>query len=68
MIATCAVRILQLIHHRVRRGELSTLALPPKIVGQAVELGFENIYFTGGELFILDDCNRMLAYSAARRL
>jgi len=36
------------------------------IVDEAVELGFENIYFTGGEPFILDDIYAMLAYSMAR--
>lgn len=37
-----------------------------KIVDQAIELGFENIYFTGGEPFILNDIYKMLAYSAAQ--
>jgi MoaA/NifB/PqqE/SkfB family radical SAM enzyme len=37
-----------------------------KIVDQAVELGFEQIYFTGGEPFILNDIYRMLTYSAAQ--
>jgi MoaA/NifB/PqqE/SkfB family radical SAM enzyme len=37
-----------------------------KIVDEAVRLGFENIYFTGGEPFILNEIYSMLAYSAEK--
>ena len=35
-----------------------------RIIDEAVELGFESIYFTGGEPFILDDIYEMLAYAS----
>lgn len=37
-----------------------------QIVDEAVELGFSEIYFTGGEPFILTDIYNMLAYSSSR--
>ena len=37
-----------------------------RIVDEAVELGFGDIYFTGGEPFLLDDIADMLAYAAPR--
>jgi sulfatase maturation enzyme AslB (radical SAM superfamily) len=37
-----------------------------RLVDEAVELGFEHIFFTGGEPFILDEIYEMLAYSSAR--
>ncbi|MBI3241203.1 MAG: radical SAM protein [Chloroflexi bacterium] len=37
-----------------------------QLVDEAVELGFEHIYFTGGEPFLLDDIYEMLGYSSAR--
>jgi MoaA/NifB/PqqE/SkfB family radical SAM enzyme len=37
-----------------------------RLVDEAVELGFEHIFFTGGEPFILNDIYHMLAYSSAR--
>lgn len=42
------------------------LAMVERIVDEAVVLGFESIYMTGGEPFILDDIYAMLAYSSAR--
>jgi sulfatase maturation enzyme AslB (radical SAM superfamily) len=36
-----------------------------KLVDEARGLGFEQVYFTGGEPFILDEIYEMLAYSAA---
>ena len=42
------------------------LATVKRIVDEAVALGFESIYFTGGEPFILDDIYAMLAYSSAQ--
>jgi sulfatase maturation enzyme AslB (radical SAM superfamily) len=36
------------------------------LVDEAVELGFEHIFFTGGEPFLLNDIYEMLAYSSAR--
>jgi MoaA/NifB/PqqE/SkfB family radical SAM enzyme len=37
-----------------------------RLVDEAVELGFSDILFTGGEPFILDDIYDMLHYSAER--
>jgi sulfatase maturation enzyme AslB (radical SAM superfamily) len=37
-----------------------------RLVDEAVELGFSDVFFTGGEPFILDDIYEMLAYSAVR--
>jgi MoaA/NifB/PqqE/SkfB family radical SAM enzyme len=37
-----------------------------RLVDEAVALGFDQIFFTGGEPFMLDDIYDMLAYSAAR--
>ncbi len=36
-----------------------------RLVDEAVELGFEHIFFTGGEPFLLNDIYEMLAYSSA---
>jgi len=37
-----------------------------RLVDEALDLGFEEIFFTGGEPFILDEIYGMLAYAAAR--
>jgi MoaA/NifB/PqqE/SkfB family radical SAM enzyme len=37
-----------------------------RLVDEAVELGFSDIFFTGGEPFILNDIYDMLAYASAR--
>src|SRR3990172_3082670 len=37
-----------------------------RLVDEAVELGFEQVFFTGGEPFILNEIYEMLAYSSAR--
>ena len=37
-----------------------------RLVDEAVELGFEHIFFTGGEPFILNEIYEMLLYSSAR--
>jgi sulfatase maturation enzyme AslB (radical SAM superfamily) len=37
-----------------------------RLVDEAVELGFEHIFLTGGEPFLLNDIYEMLAYSSAR--
>jgi len=42
------------------------LANVVKLVDEAVDLGFSDIFFTGGEPFILSDIYEMLAYSSAR--
>lgn len=42
------------------------LANVQHLVDEAVELGFSDVFFTGGEPFILDDIYEMLAYSALR--
>ncbi|MFN8456303.1 MAG: radical SAM protein [Anaerolineae bacterium] len=42
------------------------LANVQRLVDEAVELGFSEIFFTGGEPFILNDIYDMLAYASAR--
>lgn len=42
------------------------LANVQRLVDEAVELGFAEVFFTGGEPFILSDIYDMLAYSSAR--
>jgi len=37
-----------------------------RLVDEAVDLGFSDVFFTGGEPFILNDIYDMLAYSSAR--
>jgi len=37
-----------------------------RLADEAVELGFEQVFFTGGEPFLLDELYDMLAYSSAR--
>jgi len=37
-----------------------------RLIDEAVALGFSDIFFTGGEPFILNDIYEMLAYSSAR--
>lgn len=42
------------------------LANAQRLVDEAVELGFTDVFFTGGEPFILNDIYAMLAYASAR--
>ncbi len=42
------------------------LATVQRVVDEAVGLGFDHVFFTGGEPFILNDIYSMLAYSSAR--
>jgi MoaA/NifB/PqqE/SkfB family radical SAM enzyme len=42
------------------------LANVKRLVDEAVELGFDHIFFTGGEPFLLNDIYDMLVYSSAR--
>ena len=42
------------------------LANVKRLVDEAVELGFDEVFFTGGEPFILNDIYDMLAYASAR--
>jgi sulfatase maturation enzyme AslB (radical SAM superfamily) len=42
------------------------LANVQQLVDEAVSLGFSDVFFTGGEPFLLDDIYDMLAYSAER--
>jgi MoaA/NifB/PqqE/SkfB family radical SAM enzyme len=42
------------------------LANVKKLVDEALALGFEHLYFTGGEPFILNDIYEMLAYASAQ--
>lgn len=37
-----------------------------QLVDEAVALGFDHVFFTGGEPFLLDDIYAMLAYASAR--
>jgi MoaA/NifB/PqqE/SkfB family radical SAM enzyme len=37
-----------------------------RLVDEAVDLGFDHVYFTGGEPFLLNEIYEMLAYSSAR--
>jgi MoaA/NifB/PqqE/SkfB family radical SAM enzyme len=37
-----------------------------RLIDEAVELGFSDVFFTGGEPFILNDMYDMLAYASAR--
>ena len=45
-----------------------SLPIVQQLVDEAVALGFDHIFFTGGEPFILNDIYDMLAYSSARVL
>ena len=42
------------------------LANVQRLVDEAVALGFDHVFFTGGEPFLLNDIYDMLAYSSAR--
>jgi MoaA/NifB/PqqE/SkfB family radical SAM enzyme len=42
------------------------LAIVRQLVDEAIGLGFSDVFFTGGEPFILNDIYDMLAYSSAR--
>ena len=42
------------------------LANAKRLVDEAVALGFSQVFFTGGEPFLLNDIYEMLAYSSAR--
>jgi MoaA/NifB/PqqE/SkfB family radical SAM enzyme len=42
------------------------LGVVQRIIDDAVALGFQNIYFTGGEPFLMDDIYAMLAYASER--
>ena len=42
------------------------VAIVKQLVDEAVALGFSDVFFTGGEPFILNDIYEMLAYSSAR--
>jgi MoaA/NifB/PqqE/SkfB family radical SAM enzyme len=42
------------------------LANVRRLVDEAVDLGFTDVFFTGGEPFILNDIYEMLAYASAR--
>ena len=49
-----------------RRGLGLGLANVKQLVDEAVELGFSDLFFTGGEPFILANIYEMLAYASAR--
>jgi len=42
------------------------LANAKQLVDESVSLGFDHVFFTGGEPFLLNDIYEMLAYSAAK--
>jgi len=50
-------------HPRAPKRAIS-LTIFKRIVDEAMDLGFESIYFTGGEPFILDEIYEMLAYAS----
>jgi MoaA/NifB/PqqE/SkfB family radical SAM enzyme len=50
-------------HPRALKRAIS-LATVKRVVNEAEALGFENIYFTGGEPFIVEDIYEMLAYAS----
>ena len=50
-------------HPRAPKRRIS-LEMVKKIVDEATDLGFESLYFTGGEPFILDEIYEMLAYAS----
>lgn len=52
-------------HPRAPKRTIS-LTTVKRIIDEAEELGFDNIYFTGGEPFILKDIYAMLAYASDR--
>jgi MoaA/NifB/PqqE/SkfB family radical SAM enzyme len=37
-----------------------------KLVNEAVELGFEHVYFTGGEPFLIEEIYEILSYASER--
>jgi MoaA/NifB/PqqE/SkfB family radical SAM enzyme len=43
-----------------------SLAIVQQLVDEALDLGFSDLFFTGGEPFILNDIYAMLAYSSTR--
>ncbi len=43
-----------------------SLSIVKPLIDEAVALGFRDIFFTGGEPFVLNDIYAMLAYSSAR--
>lgn len=43
-----------------------SLSIVKQLVDEAVTLGFSDVFFTGGEPFIVNDITAMLAYSSAR--
>jgi len=43
-----------------------SLAIVKQLVDEAIALSFSDVFFTGGEPFILDDIYEMLAYASAR--
>jgi MoaA/NifB/PqqE/SkfB family radical SAM enzyme len=42
------------------------LATVQRLVDEGVDIGFRDVFFTGGEPFLLDEIHEMLAYSSAR--
>ena len=52
-------------HPRAARRPIG-LETVKRLVDEAQELGFESVYLTGGEPFLLDEIHEMLAYCTAR--
>lgn len=60
----CSYCVAESTRRAPRRGlDLNTVK---RLVDEALELGFEQLFLTGGEPFILDDIYEMLAYASAR--
>ena len=64
----CNIECTYCVAKSTPRAPRQTLGLDnvQRLVDEAVELSFEEIFFTGGEPFILNDIYEMLAYSSAR--
>ena len=60
----CAYCVARSSPHAPRRA--LGLDTAQKLVDEAVALGFEQVFFTGGEPFLIDDIYAMLAYASAR--
>ena len=64
----CNLRCAYCVAESSPRAPRRALGLPivRQIVDEAVDLGFGEVFFTGGEPFLLDDIYDMLAYAAPR--
>ncbi len=61
---SCSYCLAESSPHAPRRG--LDLATVRQVVDEAAALGFEHVFLTGGEPFLLNDIYAMLAYASAR--